>query len=388
MLAAATAHAEDVVAYQAEGDAPAIGADPRTAALDDAFAHATASALADLVPPDALAAHKADLDREIIQHARLWVVKFSVTRDQTDADRRELSVSVKIDRDRLRAKLQQLGVPVQDATAVPDAAAATHTAAILLRVTTPDGAHANFGASAEPDVPGLAALTAAAHDAGFAIRSVTAVGPPAGSGNPGDGQLTAMLDDQSAATLAADAKAELALVAGVTVGPPVPVRGQPATAQLVTAHVRLIDARQHQALGQGAATTAALGDGTLATAAGAAVMAAAADALPPAPARLAQAGAYRGDDAPIAEPGVVLVRLPAHTPLALVLDEQHFLAGARGVRGAMLRRMSPRGWVIGVQTDQPPEQVAQLARRPPAADTSVEVKIAGGIVEVTLSGAP
>jgi hypothetical protein len=42
--------------------------------------------------------------------------------------------------------------------------------------------------------------------------------------------------------------------------------------------------------------------------------------------------------------------------------------------------------VIGVRTDEAPEQIAQMARRPPTGDTSADVKIAGGIVEVTLAG--
>ncbi|HUJ63818.1 MAG TPA: hypothetical protein VLX92_35200, partial [Kofleriaceae bacterium] len=87
--------------------------------------------------------------------------------------------------------------------------------------------------------------------------------------------------------------------------------------------------------------------------------------------------------------GVVLVRLPAKTPWPLVVAEQKFLAGARGVRAATLRRMSPAGWVIGVATGEPLERVAQLVKKPPSAETQVSsVKIVGTIVEVALEVAP
>ena len=38
--------------------------------------------------------------------------------------------------------------------------------------------------------------------------------------------------------------------------------------------------------------------------------------------RLAQPGTYKGDDSPIAEAGIVLVRLPAKTPYGMVIAEQ------------------------------------------------------------------
>ena len=119
-----------------------------------------------------------------------------------------------------------------------------------------------------------------------------------------------------------------------------------------------------------------------------ALAAAASDVLPPVPAKLAQPGAFTGDDTPLTDPGVALVRLGPRTPYTLVLAEQRYLAGARGVRAATLRRLSPNGWVIGVVTTESIERVAQLAKKPPATNTSASVKIVGEVVEVTLTGAP
>ena len=115
---------------------------------------------------------------------------------------------------------------------------------------------------------------------------------------------------------------------------------------------------------------------------------AALDVIPPAPQKLAQAGAFHGDDTPIGEPGVVLVRLSAKTQPALVLAEARYLQGARGVKAATLRRISPAGWVIGVSTNDSIDRIAQIAKNPPAAGVQTAVKIVGDLVELELSGSP
>ena len=375
---AAPAFAEDVVAYEAEGDAPAGGADARTAALDDAFARAVSSALSDLVAGDARTAHKGELDKEIVGHARLWVAKFTVTKDETEDARRQLTVSVRIDRDKLRARLDELKIATKDVAAgAPEGQKAV---AILLRVTTSKGIHASFGKNADHDTLGLGALATIFRGAGMAVRRAPDSGTVASDGD-------VPISDADADALADTAKADLVAIAGVTVGDPAAVRGQPQQAVLVGAHVRLFDHRAHALVGQGTALAASAADDPR-YGIERALAAAASDVLPPAPRKLGQAAAFTGDDTPFAEPGVVLVRLGAKTPFSMVLAEQKFLAGAKGVRAASLRRLSPAGWVIGVTTGESIERVAQIAKKPPATDTSSSVKIVGDIVEVALSGAP
>src|SRR5262245_43375398 len=92
------ARAEDVVAYQADGDADAAAPDARVAALDEAFARAVNQALGELLDPEVRRLSKPVLDRELIGHARLWVTRFTVTKDAVNDDRKQLSVSVRIDR--------------------------------------------------------------------------------------------------------------------------------------------------------------------------------------------------------------------------------------------------------------------------------------------------
>lgn len=383
---APAAWAEDVVAYQAEGDAPVGSPDARVMALDEAFARAAASALADLVAGDVRTARKGELDREIVQRARLWVAKFAVTKDETTVDgRRELTVSVKIDRDKMRVRLGELKVVTKDTASsgsvTEPVTPSQRTATILLRINLGKGVRAAYGPTAEKELPGVSALTTLLRNASFAVRRAPASGPPP---RP-DGELP--LSDEEADVLANEAKAEVMAIAGVSVGAPVAVRGQAVNAGLVTAHVRVVDRTNRKVIGQGSASAAARGDDP-GYAIDRALLAAGVDVLPPPATKLAQASAFKGDDTPIAEPGVVLVRLPARTPYAAVLDEQRYLAGAKGVRAATLRRLSPAGWIIGVATSEPIEQVARIAKKPPRTDTSVAVKIVGDIVEVTLTGAP
>lgn len=388
MLAAASAYAEDIVAYQAEGDAPSGSSDARVMALDEAFANAVQTALTELVSAETRTARKAEIDKELVGRARLWVAKFSVTKDETIEARRELTVSVRIDRDKLRARLGELGIAVKDASSTAGgtggdatAAAAARTATILLRVMTPAGIRADYGAGAETDVPGLGALTSVLRTSGFAVRRAPAAGPAA----TGDSELP--LSDEEAAALANEAKAEVVAIAGVKVGQSVPVRGQATTGALVTAHVRLVDRTDNRVVGQGMATAGAAG-ADAGYAIDRALAGAVADVLPPATEKLSAAGAFAGVDTPVAEPGMVLVRLPARTPYTSVLLEQKFLAGAKGIRAATLRRLSPAGWVIGVATAEPIEQIARIAKKAPSTSTAAAVKIVGEIVEVTLSEAP
>src|ERR1044071_404366 len=212
--------------------------------------------------------------------------------------------------------------------------------------------------------------------------------PASGPAARPDGELP--VDDDTAEGLAAEAKAEQVVVAGVTVGAPVPLRGVAADGVLVTARLRLIDRKAHKLLGQGGAVVAARSSdpGVVGYAIDRALLAATADVLPQPAQSLPQAQTFSGDDTPLGEPGVVLVRLPRTTPWNLVQAEVKHLIGARGVSRATLRRVSPAGWVIGVSTSESIDRIAAIVKKPPAADTTVSVRIVGELVEAAVSGAP
>lgn len=372
------ARAEDIVAYEMEGEADAAGSDPRVAALDEAFARAAKAAIQELVDAQVRKANKAVIDREIIGRARLWVAKFSVTKDETADGRRQLTVMVRVDRDRVRARLAELAIASGEATA-PGA----QSVVVLMRLASPDATRASYGATAEQELPGMGALAAALRAAGMTTKRAPASGPAARAG----GDLP--LADEDAEAIAAAAKADVAAIAGVTVGEPLPVRGLPASGVLVTAHVKVLP-RGGKPMGHGMAAVAARGseDSVIAMAVERALVAAASDVLPPPKTTLGEAPVFAGDDTPIPQDGVVLVRLSPSTPWGLVVAEQKFLNNAKGVQRAVIRRLSPGGWVIGVTTTLSIERIAQIAKKPPASDTGARVKIAGNIVEVTLSGSP
>jgi hypothetical protein len=383
------ARAEDVVAYEADGDASAAAPDARVAALDEAFGKAVSQAVNDLVNPEVRRQSKPVIDRELVGHARLWVVKFSVTREAVADDRKQLSVSVRVDRDKLRARLAELNIAIRDAHESGEPPAGTpqpptQAATVLLRVAMPDGVHATYGLTAEKEVAGLTALSDVLRRANLTVKRAPASGPAARS----DGELP--LDDDTADALAADAKADLALVGGVAVGTPVPLRGVAANSVLVTARLRLLDRKAHKLVGQGTAAVASRGTdpGEVGYAIDRALLAAAADALPQSAQDAAPPPVFSGDDTPVAESGVVLVRLTRTTPWPMVQAELKHLLGARGVSRATLRRVSPAGWVIGVTTTDSIDRVASIVKKPPAADTTVAVKIVGDLIEATLSGAP
>ncbi len=380
--AGAGARAEDVAAYQADGDADAGAADARVAALDEAFGKAVSQALGDLLEPEVRRQSKAVLDRELVGHARLWVLKFTVTKEGIADDRKQLSVSVRIDRDKLRARLGELNIAIRPAGDAPAANAQTVT--VLLRVTTPDVVHATYGSGADKDVPGLAALSSALRRGELAIKRAPSSGPAA---KP-DGELP--LDDDAAGALATEAKTELAAIAGVTVGPPVALRGVAGDGALVTAHVRLVDRTTHKLIGQGAVVTAARGTdpSVVGYAIDHALVVATADILAQPGPSLAQAPTFSGSDVPVGEPGIVLVRLARTTPWSLVQSEIKHLVGARGVSRAMLRHVSPSGWVIGVATAESIDRIASIVKKSPASDTQVSVKVVGTVVEASVSGAP
>jgi hypothetical protein len=384
------ARAEDIVAYQADGEADAGAADARVEALDEAFVKAVSQALGELLAPDVRKQNKPALDREILGHARLWITKFTVTKETVADDRKQLSVSVRVDRDKVRARLAELNMAARADGDTPPANAegaaqgVVQSVIVLLRVATPDSVHATYGIAAEKEVAGLAVLSGALRRANLAIKRAPAAGPPAKA----EGDLP--VDDETAAALASEAKADLAAIAGVAMGPPVPLRGVAASGVLITAHVRLVDRKARKVMGQGAVITAARGTdpGVVAYATDRALLAATADVLPQPAQNLAQAQAWSGDDRPIGEPGIVLVRLARSTPWGMVQSEIKHLIGARGVTRATLRHVSPSGWVIGVATAESIDRIASIVKKPPVADTSVAVKISGEFVEATLSGAP
>lgn len=251
----AAAHA-DVVTYPSHGSAATADADARTRALDAAFASAVTEAVADLAGKNARA-QAAAVDREIVRRARRFVASFAVTSEHPGADRLEVDVDVRIDRDKVRTRLLELGVVLADAAPVEPGPPAIQprAATLLYRVTGVAGVQASFGVAAATDLPGVDELAAALARGGYRAVAASAAGPAPDA----DGELP--VDDDSARALAADVQAEAALVIGVAVGAPGPVRGTPLTATPVRAWLRLVEVGGGAAPIAAAVSTAAWGNG-------------------------------------------------------------------------------------------------------------------------------
>ena len=359
---APAARAEDLVAYDTEGDADASGGDPRVAALDEAFARAVTLALGEVVAPSVRTANRAVLDRELVGRARMWVAKFTVTKDATVDGRRQLEVTVRVDRDKLRAQARRARHRDDDPR--------RGVARALGRGAAPGQRAVGACARATARRPRRICRGSARWRARCAAAGWRSSGRRRPARRRARGGALPLADDEAEA-LATDAKADLVAIAGVDVGPPVLVRGQPVSAALVTAHVRVLERRGRKVVGQGQATVAARGqepsvidhaidqalvDRDDRRAAAAAPGADASAGLPGR--RHAGRRARRG-------PGPARAEAPRG---GWSLAEQKYLSGAKGVRRAVLRRVSPGGWVIGVTTTESIERIAAIAkqaRRPP-----------------------
>lgn len=394
-LAGRAAPAAADATYSVTGEADAGGANPKVAALDTAYAAATREALSDLVAPADVKAHKADLDREVVGHARKWVASYKVNSDSTEGDTRKLDVTVKIDVDKLTARLAELGVAVVDTApdqgepdpVGPVAGGKGKSATILLAASTARTMSATYGAAAERDVPGLPPLSAAVRAAGWQLISAPASGPKV------EPDAT-FLDDDKARALAQSAGADLAVIVAIDAPAVAPIRGTIDLAAVARARVRIIDT-----------TGATIGDGTaLAGAHGtgdnlvdAAITAAAADAFSDArPAGGGGSGGTQGTGTtipPVAAGDDVLIRItardrkdpPAWTLVRAIRDK---LATTKGATVA-IRRLGAREVVLGVRGgDRPADKLARdirdLERK--IEDSSVSAKADGNVVEVKVSG--
>lgn len=243
--------------YQASGAAPASAADARTQALDAAFATAVTEAVADLAGK-AARTQAAAVEREITRRARRFVAGYRVTAERTAGDRLELEVAIKIDRDKLAAKLTELGVALRTAPiAEPGPPPVTlPSAAILLRVIEGDRVTASFGDRATAELPGRAALVAGLTRAGYRASDGAIAGPDP----DGDGELP--VDDASARALASAVAADAAVVASIAVGPPAPVRGAPIHAAGARGRLRVVDVASGRVVTELAIATAAWGEPT------------------------------------------------------------------------------------------------------------------------------
>ena len=377
---AAPAAAEDVATYDARGGADEAGGDARTRALDAAFASAVTEAVAELAGA-AARARQADIEREILRRARRFVASFQVKGQTSVGGRLELEVAVRVDRDKLRARLTELGVATRATPPPPPAppvAAGKAKAALLLRVVGAGPTYATFGAAASLDTPGLHVVAAALDRAGFAV-----VPPPGAGPAPGDGGALPV-DDDGARALAGSVKAQVAVVVGIRVGALGPVRGVPIAAAPSEAHLRVIDVATGAVLAQATIGAGAWGRGERVplAAVDAAAAAISAAAWPEAGAPPARTPTVEGPAVTARQGVTVRIRGARAWPAAAALKAQ--LAGAPGVERVLYAGVGAEQVALAV-IGSTASRIAGVVRTVPGVDARVAVD--GGAVEVLLGGA-
>lgn len=403
-LAAApsTALAEDIQTFEVTGEADAAASDSRGVAVDSAFARATEEALDDLLPKAVRTEKRAVLNKEVIGRARRWVSSYKVTGDEQSGGKRQLTVSVRINREALLARLVELGLaaataaqpddgpitspgnpggpsdpadpahPGADPPISPSSSAdprwAGRTATLLLRARRQAQALATFGVSGDSKAPGAALATALMSERGLVVKPASLAGPSPRL----EGELP--LDDGQARSLAGAARAELAVVVGVELSERQYLRGVATPMVLATASARVV-ARAEGAEGEGRGSAVAIaGDGdrqaidrAVATAVGA--------ALPTTAAGRAAAPLLTRDDQPLPVlEGGAWIRLGAHTPWSVVTALMRHFAKQQGFT-AELRRLSPAGYLVLVRSDKGLERAAAIARSLPLPEGSGALKV-------------
>lgn len=403
-LAAApsTALAEDIQTFEVTGEADAAASDSRGVAVDSAFARATEEALDDLLPKAVRTEKRAVLNKEVIGRARRWVSSYKVTGDEQSGGKRQLTVSVRINREALLARLVELGLaaataappddgpitspgnpggpsdpadpahPGADPPITPSSSAdprwAGRTATLLLRARRQAQALATFGVSGDSKAPGAALATALMSERGLVVKPASLAGPSPRL----EGELP--LDDGQARSLAGAARAELAVVVGVELSERQYLRGVATPMVLATASARVV-ARAEGAEGEGRGSAVAIvGDGdrqaidrAVATAVGA--------ALPTTAAGRAAAPQLTRDDQPLPVlEGGAWIRLGAHTPWSVVTALMRHFAKQQGFT-AELRRLSPAGYLVLVRSDKGLERAAAIARSLPLPEGSGALKV-------------
>ena len=156
------------------GAATSAGAsDARTRALDAAFASAVTEAVADLAGK-AARTQGAAVDREIVKRARRFVASFAVTAERPGADQLELDVDVRIDHDKVRARLLELGVELRAApTRATVGDGALRSAGPTPVAITAPRPQSSVTPGASSTVSGAAAAGATASATASAARAIT-----------------------------------------------------------------------------------------------------------------------------------------------------------------------------------------------------------------------
>jgi hypothetical protein len=231
--------AAERVVLEVRGEWEGADATARERAIDRAFASAVERGLRSLVSEDALAQHRAAIDKSVVRRARLFVSSYRVLSENAAGQRVQVVVSATVDLGKLRTALTEIKVPVSAAGAPRSESGTGPAALLLLKVTTPDGTSANFGRGGGETGAAGAALEREIQALGLRLRSA---GDQAVAVSTGEGDPLLPLGDEAALDLARRVGAASVWIAGLEVRSDGPIRSTRLKGAIGRGKLRVLDA--------------------------------------------------------------------------------------------------------------------------------------------------
>ena len=234
--------ADEVGSYEVVGVAPESDGGAREVALDRAFAVAVEKALVEMVAKKVRTAQDKKLRTEVILRARLFVSSYKVTDTFSSEGNVSLTVTVHVDFDKIRARLDELGIdPLVNVVEAPPLPSGDRPKiAVLLHSDVAGDIDVTFGdevtRSGDRSIAARLftdAVTATGFDVARSRGAKAPVTREADQGLP--------LTDAAARALAQDLDSGGAFVIGVQASQAGPIRGTRLVGATCVVHVRVID---------------------------------------------------------------------------------------------------------------------------------------------------
>lgn len=390
LAGSALAQAGGRVAVEVRGEWAGTDQAARGRAIDQAFATAVERALGALVGAGDRAERAADLEKNVIRRARLFVASYRVTGEKTDGEKTRVSVSATLDIDKLRAALAELKVPVAAGASVGAALSPSGgggaSALLLVVVATPEGTVANFGRGGGDGGAAADALERELQSLGLSVRSARDEQVAVTSGETGS---LLPVGDEAAVDLARRVGAGSVWVVGMDVRADGIIRSTHLHGAAGKARLRVLDAGRGEAVAEAEVEGAGFDR---------AIDRAAAVAARDLAQRLARAVSSKVAErwsAPAAAGGPqVIVRVRGARSWAAIGALIHKLGATGGVEAVHAREVMRGRIALGVETRIGTARIAsalQQARLPsgtvaaqPRGERQVDVEIRG---DVPLTGA-
>ena len=347
----------------------------RVRAIDVALADAIGQALADLIDERARRDHRKTLNRDIVRRARRYVARIKVIKEGVADDRYQVQVEAHIDLDRLRGKLEELGI---ENSADPQAAESRPRpqVTILAHSALGETVETTFGEQARPDGAVGQALSTLLHGKGFQVIPATGAEVPAARERPARLPLT----DEGAAAIARSVSAGGVLVVGVEARPKGTIRATSLSGAVARATVRVLDVSEDtpamvaqadvQAAGYGESPEKALTHAS-AEAARRAVLQIAAQLVAFWPLEQARDNA-------------IAIEVRGYRDWSDIRALTRHLGSTHGITRVWPQKLGRRGVVLAAVTDIGRRRLASAIRRAPLRDASVKTAARGRGVLVTI----